>query len=74
LHAVFGDEKINLSDAQKKIIIFLYKTGGAAMQELKQAAGYNADSATHSVDTLIYELRKTFGKDFIKYENGIYKL
>ncbi|MDR1361573.1 MAG: hypothetical protein LBJ18_04740 [Rickettsiales bacterium] len=68
---VFGKVPI-LPDLQLQIIARLSQSGGMTMDGLKSALGYNADTATHTVDTAIYNLRKTFGRDFIKNEKGIY--
>ena len=44
------------------------------MRELKLAVGLSPDITTHSVENAIYQLRKTFGHDFILNENGGYKI
>ena len=66
--AELGAEK--LSDAERGLTLLL--PGTAA--ELKAAAGYAESSATHTVETLVYNIRKKMGADFIKLENGQYKL
>ncbi|MBR1380286.1 MAG: hypothetical protein IJ560_01720 [Alphaproteobacteria bacterium] len=69
---IFGHDMI-LPPAQEKIIARLYN-GGANMAELKVALGYDACVATHAVDTAIYQLRKTFGHQFIINNGGIYTI
>lgn len=65
-----------LSGSQKKIIIALHRAGafGADSGELQQHLGYAPGAATNAVGTAIYQLRKIFGKEFIKNEGGKYKL
>ena len=67
---------VSLSGAQKKIIMTLYKHGknGIDVSELQQQLGYAPGAATNAVGTAIYQLRKIFGKEFIKNEGGKYKL
>lgn len=64
------------TDSQKKIIIALHRAGAAGLSadELQKKLGYAPDAATNAINTAIYQLRKTFGKEFIKNENGKYKL
>lgn len=64
------------SGAQKKIIMALYHAGkdGIDSVGLQQKLGYAAGASTNAVGTAIYQLRKTFGKDFIKSDGGKYKL
>lgn len=71
LGQVFG-KNVVLSKLQTQIIILLFKTGGLEISELKRLLGYAPDTATHAVDTALYQLRKTFGHEFIKNENGKY--
>lgn len=73
LKKVFGKDTI-LPNLQSQIIIRLYKTGGMSISELKASLGYLPSMTTHTVDTAIYQLRKTYGHDFIKNEAGIYRL
>ena len=73
LEQIFG-HKVSLSRLQTQIVIVLYQTGGACTNELKKALGYAPDTSTHAVDTAIYQLRKTFGHEFIINNNGVYKL
>lgn len=67
---------VSLSGAQKKIIMTLHKHGknGADVSTLQQQLGYAPGAATNAVGTAIYQLRKIFGKDFIKNNGGKYKL
>lgn len=60
-----------LSDIQARIVIALVDAP-RTMSELKNILGFAPDVATHSADTAIYNLRKIFGRDFIKFENGKY--
>ena len=73
IDSVFG-EHVSLSHIQSQIVTLLYKTGGMSADDLKVALGYAPDATTHSVETAIYELRKLYGRDFIKNINGIFKL
>ena len=62
--------RVDLSPTQTQIVVCLYKSGGMTATELKKALGYAPDATTHTVDTVIYSLRKLFGRDFIKNING----
>ena len=70
---VFG-ANVSLSQLQSQIIVCLYKTGGMTVDELKCALGYAPDASTHTVDTSIYQLRRTYGRDFIVNNDGVYSL
>ena len=74
LQNVFGENIPQLSDVQKNIIISLWRSGGMTGEELKNALGYMPNVATHTIDTAIYNMRKLYGRDFIKLENGVYKI
>jgi hypothetical protein len=67
---------VSLSGAQKKIIMTLHRfeKNGIDVSALQQQLGYAPGAATNAVGTAIYQLRKIFGKDFIKNEGGKYKL
>lgn len=73
LHTIFG-RNVRLPYIQAKIIIMLYKSGGLSGADLRTALGYSPNATTHAVDTAIYQLRKTFGRDFIINTNGVYKI
>lgn len=73
LNSIFG-RPVSLSPIQKQIIVRIKKSGGMSADELKLALGYARDTTTHTVDTAIYGLRKLFGRDFIKNENGKFKI
>jgi len=64
----------DVSPIQAQIITYLYKTGGMTADELKVALGYAPDAATHTVNTAIYELRKKYGHDFIKNNDGKFSI
>jgi hypothetical protein len=68
---VFNKDVV-LSKLQMKLVVLLSKTGGISMDYLKSVLGYSPDVATHTIDTAIYELRKAYGRDFIKNQNGKY--
>lgn len=70
---VFGRDMV-LPELQRKIVVALYKNPNIQMCELKLAVGVMPDIATHSVENAIYQLRKTFGHDFILNENGGYRI
>ena len=59
---------------QSQIVVWLRRRGAMTGDELKQAMGYAPDAATHTIDTAIYQLRKTYGRDFIINTNGVYSL
>lgn len=63
-----------LSRLPAQIVALLYKTGGMSSADLKIALGYAADANTHTVDTAICGLRKTYGREFIQNDDGVYKL
>ena len=71
--SVFGHD-IVLPELQRKIVVALYKNPNIKISELKLAVGLSPDITTHSVENAIYQLRKTFGHDFILNENGGYKI
>lgn len=73
LQDIFG-KRVRLPHIQAQIVILLYKSGGASSAELRKALGYSPNATTHAVDTAIYQLRKTFGRDFIINDGGVYKL
>ena len=73
IHDVFGRD-IVLPQLQRKIVVALYKQPNIQINELKKAVGLTPDITTHSVENAIYQLRKTFGHDFILNENGGYKI
>lgn len=71
LNAVFG-RPVRLSDIQAQIVVRLYKSGGMSVNDLKIAMGYAPNVNTHAVETAIYGLRKLFGRDFIRNNNGVF--
>lgn len=73
INNVFGRD-IVLPELQRKIVVALYKNPNIQMRELKKAVGVMPDITTHSVENAIYQLRKTFGRDFIINENGGYRI
>lgn len=73
IRAVFGRDVV-LPALQHKIVVALYKTPGIQIHELKRAVGVAPNITTHSVENAIYQLRKTFGRDFILNENGGYQI
>ena len=73
LRAVFGTD-VFLSNQQSLIVVALYKSGGMTMHDLKNVLGYAPDVATHTIDTAIYQLRRTYGREFIINTNGVYRI
>lgn len=73
LQQILG-KNVKLPYIQTQIILLLYKSGGLSANDLRNALGYAPNTTTHTVDTAIYQLRKTFGRDFIKNINGVYKI
>ena len=70
---IFG-RNVHLPMIQARIVILLYKSGGMSGADLRAALGYAPDATTHSVDTAIYQLRRTFGRNFIQNDNGVYRI
>lgn len=73
LHNIFG-KSVKLPYIQAQLIITLYKSGGMSASDLRNALGYSPNATTHAVDTAIYQLRKTFGRNFIINADGVYKI
>ncbi len=73
LRKIFGTN-VRLPRLQALIVLALYNTGGMSVAALRSALGYGPDVTTHAVDTAIYQLRKTYGHEFIKNNNGVYSL
>lgn len=69
VNRLFG-RPVNLSALQMQIVVLLDQTGGLSAHQLRTILA--PDIATHTIDTAIYQLRKVFGRDFIKNENGKY--
>ena len=68
---------LNNQDLVKKYYAFnavLYHDQNLNANDLKLAIGYAPDTNTHAVETAIYGLRKLFGHDFIKNDNGVFEL
>ena len=70
---VFG-KNVALPRLQSQIIVCLYKSGGLTARDLKKALGFAPDVTTHTVDTAIYQLRRTYGHDLIQNNNGVYRI
>jgi hypothetical protein len=70
---VFG-AAVALPDLQTQIVVLLHQTGGMLAGDLKTMLGIPPDVATHTIETAIYQLRKTYGRDFIKNDNGKYSV
>ena len=70
---VFGQD-IVLPELQRKIIVVLYKNPNVDIHKLKEMVGVSPDITTHSVENAIYQLRKTFGREFIFNDKGGYKI
>lgn len=70
---IFG-KNVYLPALQHKIVVLLYKNGGLNLADLKSALGVSPDITTHVVENAIYQLRKTYGHEFIVNENGKYKI
>lgn len=73
LFQVFG-QNVFLPKIQSQIVVLLYKTGGMTASQLRNVLGYAPDATTHTVDTAIYQLRKLYGRGFIRNTNGVYRL
>lgn len=70
---IFG-KNVMLPRVQANILSCLYKTGGLTISQLKDALGYAPDASTHAVETAIYQLRRTYGREFIQNNNGVYSI
>ena len=70
---IFG-QYIILPNLQRKVIVSLYKKPNLSMRELKENLGFLPDVTTHTVENAIYQLRKTYGHDFIQNDNGKYRI
>lgn len=70
---IFG-RCVRLPRMQLQIVMQLYRTGGMTGAQLRAAIGVAPDVTTHAVDNAIYQLRKTFGRDFIQNRDGVYSL
>ena len=73
IEKVFG-KYVLLSALQHKIVIALYKKPNISISELKEMLGFLPDVTTHTVENAIYQLRKTYGHDFITNAKGKYKI
>ena len=73
LQKIFG-RPVHLSQIKSHLLTILYKTGGLSGSELKAALGYAPNTSTHAIDTAIYQLRRTYGNNFIRNINGVYSI
>ncbi len=73
LRQIFGKD-VRLSGGQTRLVTLLYKSGGMRMAELRQAMGYAPGATTHTIDTLISQLRRLFGREFIINDGGVYRI
>lgn len=73
LYEIFG-KNVSLPQIQSQLLVLLYKSGGMTANQLKHALGYAPEAATHTVDTAIYQLRKTYGHNFIRNTKGVYSI
>ncbi len=73
IRRVFGHEVV-LPTLQHKIVVLLHKNAGLTMPELKSALGISPGITSHAVENAIYQLRKTYGREFIKNINGKYQI
>lgn len=73
IRRIFGRD-VALPRLQAQIVAKLFFSGGMTGAALKSALGYGADGGAHAVDTAIYQLRRTYGHDFIINDGGVYKI
>ena len=73
LRRIFGRD-VALSAVQARIVTLLHQSGGMRANQLRVAMGYAPDATTHTIDTAIYQMRRAFGRDFIKNDDGVYRL
>ena len=74
MRAIFGERANTVGGVQEKIALMLYRRGGLTIRQINEFLGYSAETKTHTADTAIYQLRRTFGNQFIMCNNGIYSL
>ena len=65
---------VTLAPGPARIVVALYRSGGARAADLKIALGYSRDATTHAIEAAIYQLRRQFGADFIVNDGGVYRL
>ncbi|MDE6478261.1 MAG: hypothetical protein K2L94_03365 [Alphaproteobacteria bacterium] len=70
---IFG-RRVRLPRMQLQIVMQLYRAGEMTGADLRAAIGVAPNVTTHAVDNAIYQLRKTFGRDFIQNRGGVYSL
>ncbi len=70
---VFG-HRVTISRMQAQIVALLEQSGGMSISQIKNALGFSPDIATHTIDNAIYQLRKSYGHDFIQNNNGVYTI
>lgn len=73
INSVFG-RPVAIPQLQMQIIVLLARTGGMSAADIKKVIGFAPDATTHAIDTAIYNLRRVYGRDFIKLKNGRYEL
>lgn len=73
LRTVLGTDTV-LPRIQAQVVVALHKSGGMTRNELKTALGYAPNVTTHTIETAIYQLRRTYGRAFIQNTNGVYRL
>jgi len=73
LRRVFG-HRVTISRMQTQIVALLEQSGGMTISQIKDALGFSPDIATHTIDNAIYQLRKSYGRDFIQNNNGVYTI
>jgi hypothetical protein len=59
-----------LSGTERRLVLML----PSSARELKRGMGYEDASKTHTIETLVYNVRKKMGNDFIALENGTYSI
>lgn len=73
IRKIFGRDVV-LPRLQAQVVAKLYTSGGMTGGALKSALGYAGETAAHAVDTAIYQLRRTYGHDFIVNNHGVYAI
>lgn len=73
MKSVFGRDVV-LPALQHKIIVTLYNNPNITMRQLKDLLGVLPDISTHAVENAVYQLRKIYGCDIIKNEDGKYSI
>ncbi len=73
---LLGIDKNSISESGRQLIVLLYLAGddGVSGHDLMVRIGYDEKAKSHTVETMIYALRKQFGDQFLVFDSGRYKI